>query len=111
MKTPTNACREELVEMLTDPVEAGEYLGACLLESEQAFLLGLRDVVTARGGMARLSAATGLAREALYRTLSADGNPRLSSLRRILEALGLRVSFVAFGTTRGGRPHSRQPSD
>ena len=105
MTAPTNAYREELRELLADPVEAGEYLAACLLESEEAFLLGLRDVVAARGGMVQLSDATGLAREALYRTLSASGNPRLSSLRRILHALGLHVSFVAAGKGR------ERPSD
>jgi probable addiction module antidote protein len=57
------------------------------------FLLGLRDVVEAHGGMAQLANATGLNRETLYRTLSGNGNPRLSSLGLIIEALGLRLSI------------------
>ncbi len=57
------------------------------------FLLGLRDVVEAHGGMAQLANATGLNRETLYRTLSENGNPRLSSLGLIVEALGLRLSI------------------
>jgi probable addiction module antidote protein len=57
------------------------------------FLIGLRDVVDAQGGMAHLAEATGLNRETLYRTLSENGNPRLSSLGLIIEALGLRLSI------------------
>jgi len=40
-----------------------------------------------------LANATGLNRETLYRTLSEHGNPRLSSLGLIIEALGLRLSI------------------
>jgi hypothetical protein len=36
---------------------------------------------------------TGLNRETLYRTLSENGKPRLSSLGLIIEALGLRLSI------------------
>jgi probable addiction module antidote protein len=40
-------------------------------------------------GMAHLSRETGLTRESLYKALSEDGNPRLSSLDAILRAMGL----------------------
>ena len=43
--------------------------------------------------MAELANTTGLNRETLYRTLSENGNPRLSSLGLIIEALGLRLSI------------------
>jgi probable addiction module antidote protein len=90
-----NNYRDELIEQLRDPAEAGEYLTACFEESDEAFLLGLRDVVAANGGIARLSEATGLNRETLYRTLSTKGNPKLSSLGLILQALGLQLNFAA----------------
>ena len=45
------------------------------------------------GGMAQLANTTGLNRETLYRTLSENGKPRLSSLGLIVEALGLRLSI------------------
>lgn len=43
-------------------------------------------------GMTQLSRETGISREALYRTLSKKGNPRLSTLTSILSALGLKIS-------------------
>jgi DNA-binding phage protein len=41
----------------------------------------------------RVVCAIWLNRETLYRTLSENGNPRLSSLGLIIEALGLRLSI------------------
>jgi probable addiction module antidote protein len=90
---PTIPYRDLLLERLEDPTEAAHYLTACLEESDEVFLIGLRDVVDAHGGMAELAHATGLNRETLYRTLSESGNPRLSSLGLIIEALGLRLSI------------------
>ena len=43
--------------------------------------------------MSRVAEATGLSRESLYRSLSAAGNPRLSTLLAILRVAGLRMSI------------------
>jgi probable addiction module antidote protein len=58
------------------------------------FLLAVRDVAQAHGGLSALAQATKLNRENLYDMLSTDGNPRLSSIRAILNKLGLQVSFT-----------------
>jgi len=44
--------------------------------------------------MARVAEGAGVAREALYRMLRGTGNPTYSSLRGILNAVGLRITFV-----------------
>jgi probable addiction module antidote protein len=46
--------------------------------------------------MSVLSERTELNREALYRSLSGDGNPTLETLTKVMRALGLRIS-VAVG--------------
>lgn len=46
-------------------------------------------------GMTTLARETGLTREALYRSLSATGNPELVTVTKVLRALGLRLSVVA----------------
>lgn len=82
-------------ERLADAQFAAGYLQSALEDGEPAvLLLALRRIAEARGGMAKLAQATGLTREALYRTLSAAGNPRLSSLAAILGATGLRLTIV-----------------
>jgi probable addiction module antidote protein len=90
---PTVDYKEHLLKELADSEYAAGYLTAALEEGEDVFLLALRDVAQAQGGMAGLARATQLNRENLYDMLSAAGNPRLSSVTAILDKLGLRVSF------------------
>jgi hypothetical protein len=49
---------------------------------------------------APLAQQSGLNREALYRTLSAKGNPELSSLDKLLQAMGLRLSVEVQAASR-----------
>jgi probable addiction module antidote protein len=68
------------------------YLDAALEEGDPRLLAAaLGDVARARG-MAEIARATGLSRESLYRSLSAEGNPELGTVLRVLQALGLRLS-------------------
>ena len=90
---PTKSYQDELFEQLQDISEAAAYLTECFEDSEGVFLLGLRNVVEAHGGVGALSKSTELNRENLYRVLSEAGNPKLSSLAVILEALGLTLEF------------------
>ena len=84
-----------LAEDLQDPAEAAEYLNACLEDGDpEVFLLALRDVARARGGVAKLAESTELNREHLYRMLSANGNPELRSLEALLDALGFRLAVT-----------------
>jgi probable addiction module antidote protein len=91
-----NAVRFEeiLKERLQDSEVAAEYLTACYEEGPEVFLVGLRDVVEAQGGMRRAAKSSKLNRESLYRLLSEDGNPRFSSLNAVLTSLGLKVRFT-----------------
>jgi probable addiction module antidote protein len=86
--------KEGLLERLKDPQEAAAYLDAALEEGDtEVFLLALRDVAEARlGGIAGLAQQSGLNRETLYRTLSEQGNPELTSLDKLLHAVGLRLA-------------------
>jgi probable addiction module antidote protein len=77
---------------LGDPAEAAAYLNAALEDgSQEGFLMALRDVAKARG-LTRLARETSLNRENMYRILSEDGNPQLSSLATLLDALGMKLA-------------------
>jgi len=81
-------------DYLHSPEEAAEYLNAAIEDGHPAVLLkALRNVADSTGGMAHLSRETGLTRESLYKALSEDGNPRLSSLDAILRAMGLQLNI------------------
>lgn len=84
-----------LLENLQDPQEAAAYLKAALAdEDERVFLLALRDVLEARGGsIAYLAEETNLNKQNLYRMLSKRGNPRLTSLKTVLNAIGFEMDI------------------
>jgi probable addiction module antidote protein len=104
MQTTSESYRENLLGRLKNPEAAAAYLDACLAdENPEVFLLALRDVADARGGIRALSADTNLNRESLYRMLSKSGNPSLDSLTAVLNACGLRLAVQS--TAR--RPRKR----
>ena len=71
-------------------------------DSKEVFLLALRDVVEASGGMANLARKSSLNRENLYRSLSRKGNFKPSSLAAILDAVGIRLYFIFSDRLVGG---------
>jgi probable addiction module antidote protein len=86
---------EDLLEELKDPEFASEYLGQALETEDQAiFLLALRDVVDAGGGPGVVAKQARIQRQSLYRVLSNQGNPKLTTLQGILKAVGLRIAVM-----------------
>lgn len=79
--------------LAADPDLSVEYLRQVLeqFETPEELLLGLRRVAEVLG-MSRVAEVAGLSRESLYRSLSAAGNPRLSTLVAVLRVAGLRLS-------------------
>jgi len=87
---------EDLIESLQNPREAEAYLNAALEEEDpELFLLALRNVAEAQGGVTQLAEKTKLNRESLYKMLSERGNPELRSLEALLHALGFRLAVTA----------------
>lgn len=70
---------------------AAGYLTACYEEGPEVFLLGIRIVAEAHGGLRKLAKKTELSRENLYDMLSKSGNPRFSSLTAVLDELGIEL--------------------
>jgi probable addiction module antidote protein len=89
--------RFDSVEHLRSEADMAAYLRACLAEAPEdaGFIAAaIGDIARARG-LTQLAKDTGLAREALYRSLSKDGNPSLDTILRVLGALGLQLSAKA----------------
>lgn len=89
---------DSLKERLADAEYAREYLSVALSEYEEdgdieAFLLAVRDVAEAQGGMSKLAERTKLNRQSLYKALSEKGNPQLNTMGAILHGLGFKFSI------------------
>jgi probable addiction module antidote protein len=73
---------------------ASELLTDCLNDDEpKTFLVALRHAVLANGGVAKAAKVSGLNRESLYKALSLNGNPSLQTVRAILSAVGIKITF------------------
>jgi probable addiction module antidote protein len=87
-----------LIEKLKDPEEARVYLEVAIEAFEadgdkEHFLVALRNVTEAQGGIGALARRTEMNREHLYRVLSKKGNPRLDKIGAILHGLGFRLAI------------------
>ena len=65
-------------------------------------LIVLRHMTKAFGGVQAVAEQARLNPTQLYRTLSPDGNPALSSFSAILKAMGMRLSVQPLGTPQTG---------
>jgi probable addiction module antidote protein len=93
MPKRTRSYRDSFLRDLLDPVEAANYLNVAVEDPEEdMLLLALRDIAEAHQ-LALVAREAGMARESIYRALSASGNPRYSTLSGIVRALGLRFRF------------------
>ena len=86
--------KADLLDRLKDLHYAQLYLDAAAKESQETLLLAIRDVAEAQKGMSQLAEEADVNRENLYRALSEDGNPRLSTLGSVLDALGMEWSIT-----------------
>lgn len=86
--------QEDLIASLKNPREAAAYLNAAIEEGDRAlFLLALRNVAEAHGGMSAVSEKAKLNRESLYRMLSKKGNPEIKSIFTLLHSMGLKLTI------------------
>ena len=80
------------------PKEIKSYLSVALEEyqkdgDEKAFLSALAFATKVHGGFTKVSKATGLNRENLYRALSKRSDPRLSTIMQVLGTLGFSLTL------------------
>jgi probable addiction module antidote protein len=101
---PKSASYDDLlIDMLKDKQRSLAYLNAALDEQDpRVFLIALRNVTQAQGGVAKVAAQSGLNRESLYRALSPKGNPTVQTVAAVLGALGARL-----GVAKRKRPPQR----
>jgi probable addiction module antidote protein len=78
-------------EHLDSEQAIAEYLTVILEENDPALLAAaLGDIARARG-MSEIAKASGITREALYKALRPDAQPRFDTVNRVCTALGVKL--------------------
>ncbi|AMJ62076.1 addiction module antidote protein [Bosea sp. PAMC 26642] len=81
-------------EHLDTPEMISAYLDAALEDGDPALFSRALGNVARAIGMTQIARDTGLSREALYRALSAEGNPEFGTVLKVMHAFGLRLAPV-----------------
>jgi probable addiction module antidote protein len=81
----------DAAEHLDSPEMIAAYLDAAQDEGDPKLVAAAIGDVARAHGMSQLARETGLSRESLYRSLSADGNPEFATILKVLHAFGLRL--------------------
>lgn len=94
----------EAADYLRTEEDRAAYLATALEEApdDAAFIANALGTVARSRNMSQLARDTGLTREGLYKALSADGNPSLDTVLKVMRALGVRL------TVAGNQPRGRK---
>ena len=88
---PLNLAPFDVSDYLDSEELIAEYLTVALDDPDpDAFLVAVNDVAKARG-ISTVAAVAGLGRESLYKTLKPGSKPRFETVRRLLDALGVKL--------------------
>ena len=78
-------------EYLDTPEAIAEYLTDALEEDDPSFIARAIGTAARARGMSEIAREAGVSRENLYRALSGDTKPEFDTIRRVLDALGVRL--------------------
>ena len=71
------------------------YLEAALEEGDPALVAAVLGDIARAKGLSGIARRAGVGRESLYKALSAQGNPELATILKVIKALGLRLHATA----------------
>ena len=68
------------------------FIGEAFETADASYIAHALGVVARAKGMTQVSSETGLSREQLYRSFSANGNPTLKTTIAVMKALGIGLT-------------------
>ncbi|WP_394892780.1 addiction module antidote protein [Mesorhizobium sp. AaZ16] len=82
----------DAADYLDSPETIAAYIEAALEDGDPALITITLGSVARAKGMSEIAKKTGVTREGLYKALSADGDPKLTTFLSVIKSLGLRLS-------------------
>jgi len=78
-------------EYLKNKKDVAAYLDATLEDGDPALIRHALNVIARARGMTLIARDSGVTRESLYRALGENGNPELTTVLKVVHALGMRL--------------------
>jgi probable addiction module antidote protein len=100
---PLKTTRWDASEFLDSDEAIAAYLNAAFEDGDPGFIAASIGHVAKAKGMSQIARETGLSRESLYRALSDEGNPELSTMTKVMQALGMRIQIAPAAPARAPR--------
>lgn len=82
----------DMAEHLADDEAIAQYLTVVLEENDASALAQALGTIARARGMASIAQSAGIGREALYKALRPNAQPRFDTVQRVCTALGLKLS-------------------
>jgi len=80
---------------LVDDDEIAFFMADAFESGDAAYIANALGIVARAKGMTNIAKQTGLSREQLYRSFSANGNPTLKTTLAVMKALGIGLTTTA----------------
>lgn len=84
----------DAADYLDTPEDIASYLRAAFETTDAELIAAALGDVSRAKGMSAIARNAGVTREALYKGLTASGDPKLSTLVGVVRALGLQLQVV-----------------
>ncbi len=88
----------DLAEHLKTDDDVSVYLSQVLEDNDPSELTHALGVIARARGMTEVARAAGLTREALYKALRPNSQPRFDTIARVCRALGLKLTTQVQGS-------------
>lgn len=100
---PLKTTKWDVNEFLDSEERIALFLEAVFEDGDPALIAAALGEVARARGMTQTAKDSGIAREALYRALSAEGRPEFNTVLKVLRSFGLRLTAVPVKKTRTSR--------
>jgi probable addiction module antidote protein len=101
----------DIASLLRSDAAIEDFLSDGFSESDPAYIAHAIGIAARAKGMSRIAGETGLAREALYRSFSEEGNPSLKSTIAVLKSLGFALSVRSLATLEAEKQEKPDEDD
>jgi probable addiction module antidote protein len=85
----------DMAEHIKTEADIAAYLNIVLEEGDAAELAHALGVIARVKGMAEIAQKSGITREALYKALRPNAQPRFDTVNKVMQALGVKLHATA----------------